>query len=100
MFSFISKNWRGKPLMTLAIVVSLIASTTTREGLVVQSGIDTNEYAKGIKVTDEEIRGFSLSRDEWHGDWNYVISPSKLNLIFGQILSRIGAGGVMTQKFK
>ena len=75
LFSYISKNWRGRPLMTLAIVVSLIASTTTREGLVVKSGIDTNEYAKGIKVTDEEIRGFSLSRDEWHGDWNYVISP-------------------------
>jgi hypothetical protein len=75
LFAYISKNWRGRPLTTLAIVVSLIASTTTREGLVVQSGIDTNEYAKGIKVTDEEIRGFSLSRDEWHGDWNYVISP-------------------------
>ena len=75
LFSYISKNWRGRPLMTLAIVVSLIATTTTREGLVVKSGIDTNEYAKGIKVTDEEIRGFSLSRDEWHGDWNYVISP-------------------------
>ena len=75
LFSFISKNWRGRPLETLAIIVSLISATTTQEGLKVQSGIDTNTYKKGIKVTDSEIAELSLTRDEWHGEWNYVISP-------------------------
>lgn len=75
LFTFISKNWRARPLETIAVVISLIAATTTETGLRIKATLDANMYEKGIKVTDNEMRELSLARDEWHGDWNYVISP-------------------------
>lgn len=75
LFSFISKNWCSRPLESLVVMVSLIASTTTEKGLSVKVGVDINTYEKGIKVTDSEMQEFNLTRDEWHGDWNYIISP-------------------------
>jgi hypothetical protein len=75
LFSYISQNWRGKPLVSHEVIVNLIASTTTRTGLTVKCGLDTNKYAKGINVTDEELRQVTIVRDEFHGEWNYSIHP-------------------------
>ncbi len=77
MFSHIRKNWRGRPLESLAIIISLIGSTTTKGGLRVKCGLDTNEYEKGIKVSDEELDELNISRHEFHGEWNYCVSPSE-----------------------
>ena len=75
MFSFISINWRGRPLRTHEIVVNLIANTTNRGGLVVQAQIDRGKYPTGKKVSAKEFRAIQIERDEFHGDWNYVIRP-------------------------
>jgi len=78
LFSHISLNWRGKPLVTHDVIVNLIAATTTRNGLKVQAGLDTTLYPKGIKVTDEEFAAIRLDRDIFHGEWNYVITPNTI----------------------
>ena len=75
LFSFISRNWRGRPLVSYEVIVSLISGTTNRDGLTVECAMDTREYPKGVKVTDEEIASLALERDSWHGEWNYVVSP-------------------------
>jgi len=74
LFSFITKNWRGKPLISLETVVNLIANTTTETGLKVRAMKDTNIYLKGIKVSDEEFNKINLTKDTFRGDWNYEIS--------------------------
>jgi transposase len=76
LFSYISMNWRGKPLVSHEAIVNLIASTTTRKGLKVRAELDSGHYPKGIKVTDEEFGAIHISRDEFHGEWNYSIVPS------------------------
>jgi len=75
LFSFISKNWRGQPLTSLKVIVSLIAGTTTRKGLKVHAEIDDRPYPAGIKVADEEMAQIHLRRDAFHGEWNYEIMP-------------------------
>lgn len=65
----------GKPLVSHQAIVSLIASTTTRAGLVVKAALDSNHYETSIKVTDEELTRLNLKRHEFHGDWNYTLSP-------------------------
>lgn len=75
MFSFITQNWRGKPLRSHQAIVNLIASTTTRSGLVVKAALDTNHYDTKIKVSDAELASLKLQRHEFHGEWNYTISP-------------------------
>ena len=75
MFSFISKNWRGKPLDSLATIVNLIANTTTDTGLRIETSIDSTIYEKGIKVTDEELDSLNIKREKFHGEWNYRIMP-------------------------
>lgn len=75
LFSQISKNWRGKPLETLSVIINLISSTTTDTGLKVKCTLDTNQYPSGIKVEDEELEGINITRNCFHGEWNYVISP-------------------------
>ena len=77
LFSYISLNWRGQPLVSHEVIVNLIAATTTRKGLKVQAEIDPSLYPKGIKVTDTEFATIRISRDDFHGDWNYVISPNR-----------------------
>ena len=77
LFSFITKNWRARPLVSLEVIVNLIANTTTRTGLTVKAAIDTNRYPTKIKVTDEQIRTLSLKRHEFHGEWNYTLLPRK-----------------------
>jgi Rhodopirellula transposase DDE domain len=75
LFSFITQNWRGKPLVSHQAIVSLIASTTTRTGLIVKAALDTNHYDTEIKVSDGELARLQLQRHQFHGDWNYTISP-------------------------
>jgi hypothetical protein len=75
LFSFISQNWRGKPLTSYAVILSLIAATTTTTGLTVESYLDTNSYPPGRKVSDAEMAALRLQRDEFHGEWNYTIAP-------------------------
>jgi len=77
LFCFISKNWRGRPLVSIETVVNLISSTTTSKGLKVICVVDNNKYELGIKVTDEELATINIVRDEFHGDWNYVIHPKE-----------------------
>jgi len=77
LFSFITKNWRGKPLVSHEVIVNLIAATTTRTGLRVQSQLDTGKYPKGIKVGKQEFAAIQLRPDPFHGEWNYAITPRK-----------------------
>jgi transposase len=76
LFSYISQNWRGKPLTSFQTIVSLIAATTTVTGLKVHAELDAGAYHSGIKVTDKEFDSLRIRRDKFHGDWNYEILPS------------------------
>jgi len=75
MFSWITKNWRGKPLVTLQVVVNLIAATKTNKGLKIMSQADLADYSTKIKVSDAEMESINLVKNEFHGDWNYCIFP-------------------------
>ena len=75
LFSHISMNWRGRPLVSHDVIVALIAATTTRKGLRVRSAIDDNIYPKGLKVTDAEFESVNITPDPFHGEWNYIIAP-------------------------
>lgn len=75
LFSFITQNWRGKPLISHEVIVNLIAATTTRTGLRVQSALDTNTYESGIRISEQQMQELNIRRDEFHGEWNYTILP-------------------------
>jgi transposase len=75
LFSYISINWRGKPLTSFETVIELISHTTTTQGLTVTAVKDSNCYPTGIKVSDEDLASLSIVRDPFHGDWNYTIQP-------------------------
>ena len=75
LFSFISQNWRGKPLVSHQVIVNLIAATTTKTGLKVRAEIDTRKYPPGRKITRQEVKKVRLSCDSFHGEWNYTIRP-------------------------
>jgi transposase len=75
MFCHITKNWRGKPLVSRAVVVNLIGSTTTKAGLHIQAELDANTYKTGIEVSDEQLAAVRIEKDAFHGEWNYTISP-------------------------
>jgi hypothetical protein len=75
MFCHITKNWRGRPLESLAVIVSLIGNTTTVNGLKIRAQIDASQYRKGQKISDEEMARIQLRPDPFHGEWNYAISP-------------------------
>jgi hypothetical protein len=77
LFSYITMNWRGRPLASLATIVSLIASTKTKKGLRVRCELDKGQYPKGIKIPDEQMAKINLHRHNFHGDWNYTIRPEK-----------------------
>ena len=76
LFSFISQNWRGRPLLTHTTIVNLIAATRTQTGLQVHCALDARHYPKAVKITDEQMRRLQLSLDAFHGDWNYTIRPT------------------------
>jgi Rhodopirellula transposase DDE domain len=75
LFSYISKNWRAKPLTSIEVIVNLIANTTTEKGLKVKAKIDKKQYNKGVKISDEELGDISINRNNFRGEWNYIISP-------------------------
>ncbi len=75
LFAFITKNWRGKPLVSHAAIVQLIGATTTKKGLAVRAELDANTYPAGIKVTDAEMAELTIERHEFHGEWNYTLRP-------------------------
>ncbi len=77
LFSFISRNWRGRPLESLAVIVNLIGSTQTKQGLKVRCEIDTGKYPKGQKISDDQMAVINLKPEVFHGDWNYTIHPCK-----------------------
>src|SRR5438445_380523 len=80
LFSFITGNWRGKPLVSHQVIVQLIAATTTKTGLKVRCELDQNTYPAGIKVSDAEMDAVNLTRHDFHGEWNYAVSPKALAL--------------------
>jgi transposase len=80
LFSFITQNWRGKPLISHQVIVQLIAATTTKAGLKVRAEIDPNPYQAGIIVKDAELAAVNLSPHRFHGEWNYTIAPKTLTL--------------------
>jgi len=77
LFSFISQNWRAKPLVSYKAMVQLIAATTTKTGLTVHCELDQNRYPKGIIVSDAEMASINITRADFHGEWNYTISPAR-----------------------
>ena len=79
MFCHITANWRGRPLISRQVVVNLIGSTTTRNGLRIKAGLDENTYAKGIKISDAEHAALGIERDAFHGEWNYRLPPRAIN---------------------
>lgn len=77
LFSFISINWRGKPLLSYQTVINLISSTKTKTGLIVKARLDKKSYEKGIKISKQEIKLLNIHKDNFHGEWNYTIKPQK-----------------------
>jgi Rhodopirellula transposase DDE domain len=76
LFSFISTNWRGRPLISREVIINLIAATTTTTGLKVYAQLDEREYEKGVTVSEQQLAQVKITRDSFHGDWNYRIVPS------------------------
>jgi hypothetical protein len=77
LFSFITQNWRGTPLISHQVIVNLIAATTTRAGLLVKAALDTHHYATAIQVTDAELARLHITPHAFHGEWNYTIAPRR-----------------------
>ena len=75
MFSYISQNWRGRPLISRETVVNLIGNTETDKGLKIMAMPDENIYQTGIKISDQELANVNLMKEDFHGEWNYIISP-------------------------
>ncbi len=75
MFSQITKNWRGRPLLSMEIIVNLIAATTTEKGLRIKCQSDPNLYERGKKISDKEIAEIKMNKEDFHGEWNYSIEP-------------------------
>lgn len=81
MFSYISQNWRGKPLVSIETIINLIGSTKTKKGLKIQTAVDMNPYIKGVKITDEEMNALDIKKNEFHGEWNYTLHPRKIDQV-------------------
>ena len=75
MFCHITENWRGKPLVSRAVIVNLIGNTKTRTGLTIKAELDERLYPTGLKISDEALAAVRIKRDKFHGDWNYTILP-------------------------
>ena len=79
LFSFISMNWRARPLVSYRVIVDLISATTTDTGLTVRCQLDTNAYPKGIAISERDMAAINIARDNFHGDWNYTIRPRNVS---------------------
>ena len=77
LFCHITKNWRGRPLESLDVIVNLVGQTSTKKGLRVRAALDARKYPKGLRVTDEQLSMLRIKRDTFHGDWNYTILPGR-----------------------
>jgi hypothetical protein len=77
LFSFITQNWRGKPLVSIQVIVNLIASTRTGKGLIVKAAVDDRKYETGLEVTDEQMAKLNIEPAGFHGEWNYTIKPRR-----------------------
>jgi len=78
LFSFITMNWKAEPLVSYRVIVDLIAATTTKTGLTVRCELDSTQYTKGIVVSDAELDSLHITRDVFHGEWNYTIHPARI----------------------
>ena len=78
MFSFITMNWRGRPLTSYRVIVQLIANTTTKKGLKINAELDEGSYPVGVKISNAELAAVPLTRHEFHGDWNYTVHSEPL----------------------
>jgi hypothetical protein len=76
LFSHISTNWRGRPLVSHQVIVELIAASQTRSGVKVRAELDQGSYPLGVKVSDRELAAVPLQRHDWHGEWNYTVLPT------------------------
>jgi hypothetical protein len=76
LFCHVTQNWRGRPLVSHDLIVKLIGATTTSSGLKVKAALDTDRYQSGIKVSDEELDAVKITREAFHGEWNYSIRPN------------------------
>src|SRR6195952_500886 len=76
LFSFITMNWKAEPLVSYRVIVDLIAATTTKTGLTVRCELDSTHYTKGIVISKNEMDGLHITRDAFHGEWNYTIHPA------------------------
>lgn len=81
MFSYISQNWRGRPLVSIETIVNLIGSTKTSKGLKINTAVDTNGYTKGIKISDREMADLEIEKHNFHGEWNYTLHPRKIDQV-------------------
>ena len=79
LFSFITMNWKAEPLLSYRVIVDLIAATTTKTGLTVLCELDSTHYPKGIVVSDQAMDNLNITRDAFHGEWNYTIHPTETN---------------------
>lgn len=75
LFSFITQNWRARPLISHEVIVNLIANTRTEKGLTVRCEMDKGSYPKGLKIKDKELKEVNITKNKFHGEWNYTISP-------------------------
>ncbi len=75
MFCHITRNWRGRPLVSYQVIVKLVAATTTDAGLTIRSDLNENSYPLGVKVSNDEMDGLAIRRDSFHGEWNYTLTP-------------------------
>ena len=78
MFSFISMNWRGKPLVSYETIIKLISSTKTSKGLKIEALLDERDYETGIKISDDELKGLAIQLHELYPNWNYSIKPHSI----------------------
>ena len=76
LFSYISINWRGKPLESILVILGLIGATTTKTGLTVKAVLDEKQYETGIKISDDDLTKCNIIKNGFHGDWNYCIKPN------------------------
>ena len=77
MFSHITRNWRGRPLVSHEVIIELIANTTTQTGLKIRAELDSGQYPTGLSVTDVELAALNLKRADFHGEWNYTLLPPR-----------------------
>lgn len=77
LFSQITRNWQGRPLDSLETIINLLGATTTTTGLTVTAQLDTGDYPTGVKISDREMKELPITRDPWHGDWNYCLHPTR-----------------------